>query len=228
MNFDANLHHDNGYTPLAYAAMRGSVPMIELLLRSGVDPADHHGQRQPGGDRAALRPCRGGRSPQGRAPPRRPAVRRGGRGRGRGGRSTTVSFPVMEIQLPSRLRAGNQPRHPAREVRQGRRAVGHRGAAPRGARLAQVEREAIARNGSGASSRRRRKASSRRPHQPAAGGRCRPRSSTASCSRWATRSRKWSTAGRASTPRCRKPPRPCAAAAASATTSPPSAPRARR
>src|SRR5262245_56215726 len=33
MNFDPNLHHDNGYTPLAYAAMKGSLPMIELLLR---------------------------------------------------------------------------------------------------------------------------------------------------------------------------------------------------
>ena len=35
MNFDPNLQHDNGYTPLAYAAMKGSVPMIELLLRNG-------------------------------------------------------------------------------------------------------------------------------------------------------------------------------------------------
>jgi uncharacterized protein len=39
MNFDANLHHDNGYTPLAYAAMKGSVPMVELLLRSGAEAA---------------------------------------------------------------------------------------------------------------------------------------------------------------------------------------------
>ncbi len=39
MNFDPNLHHDNGYTPLAYAAMKGSAPMIELLLRNGADPA---------------------------------------------------------------------------------------------------------------------------------------------------------------------------------------------
>jgi ankyrin repeat protein len=39
MNFDPNLHHDNGYTPLAYAAMKGSLPMIELLLRNGADPA---------------------------------------------------------------------------------------------------------------------------------------------------------------------------------------------
>ena len=39
MNFDPNLHHENGYTPLAYAAMKGSAPMIELLLRNGADPA---------------------------------------------------------------------------------------------------------------------------------------------------------------------------------------------
>jgi ankyrin repeat protein len=38
MNFDPNMHHDNGYTPLAYASMRGSLPMIELLLRNGADP----------------------------------------------------------------------------------------------------------------------------------------------------------------------------------------------
>ena len=38
MNFDPNLHHDNGYTPLAYASMRGSLPMIELLLRNGANP----------------------------------------------------------------------------------------------------------------------------------------------------------------------------------------------
>jgi hypothetical protein len=38
MNFDPNLHHDNGYTPLGYAAMRGSLPMVELLLRNGADP----------------------------------------------------------------------------------------------------------------------------------------------------------------------------------------------
>ena len=35
MNFDPNLLHDNGYTPLAYAAMKGSVPMVELFLRNG-------------------------------------------------------------------------------------------------------------------------------------------------------------------------------------------------
>ena len=39
MNFDANLQHDNGYTPLAYAAMKGNPAMIELLLRNGADPA---------------------------------------------------------------------------------------------------------------------------------------------------------------------------------------------
>jgi ankyrin repeat protein len=38
MNFDANLHHDNGYTPLAYAAMKGNPQMVELLLRNGADP----------------------------------------------------------------------------------------------------------------------------------------------------------------------------------------------
>jgi Ankyrin repeats (many copies) len=37
MNFDPNLHHENGYTPLAYAAMKGSLPMVELLLRNGAD-----------------------------------------------------------------------------------------------------------------------------------------------------------------------------------------------
>ena len=39
MHFDPNLHHDNGYTPLAYAAMKGSQPMVELLLRNGADAA---------------------------------------------------------------------------------------------------------------------------------------------------------------------------------------------
>jgi hypothetical protein len=39
MNFDPNLHHDNGYTPLAYAAMKGNPQMVELLLRNGADPA---------------------------------------------------------------------------------------------------------------------------------------------------------------------------------------------
>jgi hypothetical protein len=39
MHFDPNLHHENGYTPLAYAAMKGSQPMVELLLRNGADAA---------------------------------------------------------------------------------------------------------------------------------------------------------------------------------------------
>ena len=38
MHFDPNLHHDNGYTPLAYAAMKGSHRMVELLLRNAADP----------------------------------------------------------------------------------------------------------------------------------------------------------------------------------------------
>ena len=38
MNFDPNLHHDNGYTPLAYAAMKGNPQMVELFLRNGADP----------------------------------------------------------------------------------------------------------------------------------------------------------------------------------------------
>ena len=39
MNFDCNLQHDNGYTPLAYASMKGNTRMVELLLRNGADPA---------------------------------------------------------------------------------------------------------------------------------------------------------------------------------------------
>jgi len=39
MNFDPNLHHDNGYTPLAYAAMKGNPQMVEMFLRNGADPA---------------------------------------------------------------------------------------------------------------------------------------------------------------------------------------------
>jgi hypothetical protein len=35
MNFDPDLHHDNGYTPLTYAAMKGTVAMVGLLLRNG-------------------------------------------------------------------------------------------------------------------------------------------------------------------------------------------------
>ena len=37
MNFDPNLEHDNGYTPLGYAAMKGNPAMAELLLRNGAD-----------------------------------------------------------------------------------------------------------------------------------------------------------------------------------------------
>jgi len=39
MNFDPNLQHDNGYTPLAYAAMKGNPQMVEVLLRNGADPS---------------------------------------------------------------------------------------------------------------------------------------------------------------------------------------------
>ena len=37
MNFDPNLHHDNGYTALAYAAAKGNPQMVEVLLRNGAD-----------------------------------------------------------------------------------------------------------------------------------------------------------------------------------------------
>jgi ankyrin repeat protein len=37
MNFDPNLHNDNGYTPLQYAAMRGNPQMVELFIRNGAD-----------------------------------------------------------------------------------------------------------------------------------------------------------------------------------------------
>src|SRR5581483_2459523 len=37
MNFDPNLHHDNGYTPLAYAAMKGNPAMVEVFLHNGAD-----------------------------------------------------------------------------------------------------------------------------------------------------------------------------------------------
>jgi hypothetical protein len=39
MNFDANLHHENGYTPLAYSAAKGNPQMVELLLKNGASPA---------------------------------------------------------------------------------------------------------------------------------------------------------------------------------------------
>jgi len=38
MNFDANVQHDNGYTALAYAAMKGNGRMVELLLKYGASP----------------------------------------------------------------------------------------------------------------------------------------------------------------------------------------------
>jgi hypothetical protein len=38
MNFDPNLVHENGYTPLGYAAMKGNPRMVELFLRNGADP----------------------------------------------------------------------------------------------------------------------------------------------------------------------------------------------
>ena len=38
MNFDPNLMHENGYTPLAYAAMKGNAQMVDLFLRNGADP----------------------------------------------------------------------------------------------------------------------------------------------------------------------------------------------
>ena len=39
MNFDPNLFHDNGYTPLMYAAAKGDAKMVELLVRNGADVA---------------------------------------------------------------------------------------------------------------------------------------------------------------------------------------------
>ena len=39
MNFDANLRHENGYTPLAYAAMKGNPQMVEMFLAQGADPS---------------------------------------------------------------------------------------------------------------------------------------------------------------------------------------------
>ena len=37
MHFDPNLRHENGLTPLAFAAMKGNPQMVELLLRNGAD-----------------------------------------------------------------------------------------------------------------------------------------------------------------------------------------------
>jgi hypothetical protein len=39
MNFDANLHHENGYTALAYSAAKGNPQMVELFLRNGASPS---------------------------------------------------------------------------------------------------------------------------------------------------------------------------------------------
>jgi uncharacterized protein len=39
MNFDPNVQHDNGYTALAYAAMKGNGRMVELLIRNGANPS---------------------------------------------------------------------------------------------------------------------------------------------------------------------------------------------
>jgi ankyrin repeat protein len=39
MNFDPNLHHENGYTALAYAAAKGNPQMVELMVRNGADPS---------------------------------------------------------------------------------------------------------------------------------------------------------------------------------------------
>jgi hypothetical protein len=39
MNFEPNLAHENGDTPLAFAAMKGNPQMVELFLRHGADPS---------------------------------------------------------------------------------------------------------------------------------------------------------------------------------------------
>jgi ankyrin repeat protein len=39
MNFEPNLAHENGDTPLAFAAMTGNPQMVELFLRHGADPS---------------------------------------------------------------------------------------------------------------------------------------------------------------------------------------------
>src|SRR5690606_31011953 len=38
MNFDPDLHHENGYTALSYAAAKGNPQMVELFLRNGASP----------------------------------------------------------------------------------------------------------------------------------------------------------------------------------------------
>jgi hypothetical protein len=39
MNFDADLHHENGYTALGYSAAKGNPQMVDLLLKHGASPA---------------------------------------------------------------------------------------------------------------------------------------------------------------------------------------------
>jgi uncharacterized protein len=39
MNFDPNLEHETGHTPLAHAAMKGNAQMVELFLSHGADPS---------------------------------------------------------------------------------------------------------------------------------------------------------------------------------------------
>ncbi len=68
MNFDPNLMHDNGYTPLAYAAIKGNVQMVDTLLRNGRPQGRHQGRRHAGGTRAALRPWRDRRHAEKGAP----------------------------------------------------------------------------------------------------------------------------------------------------------------
>ncbi len=244
MNFDPNLHHDNGYTPLAYAAMRGSLPMIELLLRNGADAdPDHQGRRHAGRARAALRPRRGRRRAQAGAPRRH---RRPGRRRSRD-RHRRLEFvfdfssglrprlrpapllynhPVMELQLPAPVSEQEISRDTLLEkyakggeqtVTEVRRRVARA--------LAQVERESRARPvGAALPPGAGRRLHPRRAHQ------FRRRRSAAGDAHQLLRAagRRLDLRGgrrpaRASTPRCRKRPRPCGAAAAWATTSPPSA-----
>jgi hypothetical protein len=38
MRFEPNMASDNGFPPLAYAAMRGNPEMVQLFLRNGADP----------------------------------------------------------------------------------------------------------------------------------------------------------------------------------------------
>ena len=155
--------------------------MIELLLRNGADPAaDDERRRHAGRARAALWPRRGRRRclKQSRgAPP--PAACRDSEARGAGHHRQQLVFPRKSARFAGALaclgavlynrsvpwkfispplrRAGNQPRHPAREVRQGRRSTASpRCAAAWRAPSPQVERRGRARPvGARASCRRR-------------------------------------------------------------------------